>query len=169
MKEIHWDSIIKDAWTEPNHPQQNLVEGGAIKYLKSRAKTLMKEAIMENDFLKNLSPQQVRHWCWWWIVLTSVMTRWGMLWTRCRRWEFLTDVTWSEKVRLSYKSPFRGLIKPSFISVLVRGHRVLSLRRGRGAVWSHKGGKDSRKPWSRKGVKIRKATKKAFKFFLSIC
>ena len=26
-----------------------------------RAKTLMKEAIMENDFLKNLSPQQVRH------------------------------------------------------------------------------------------------------------
>lgn len=25
-----------------------------------RAKTLMKEAIMENDFLKNLSPHQVR-------------------------------------------------------------------------------------------------------------
>ena len=41
IQEIHRDLIIKDKFTEPCHPQQNPAEGGAIKYLKSRADTLM--------------------------------------------------------------------------------------------------------------------------------
>ena len=41
IQEIQWDLIIKDKFTEPHHPQQNPAEGSAIKFLKSKANTLM--------------------------------------------------------------------------------------------------------------------------------
>ena len=41
IQEIHQDLLIKDEWTEPHHPHQNPVEGGAIKFLKSRSTVLM--------------------------------------------------------------------------------------------------------------------------------
>ena len=40
-----------------------------------RAKTLMKEAIMENDFLKNLSPQQVKMILFYTFDMTSGIFR----------------------------------------------------------------------------------------------
>ena len=41
VKDINRDLVIRDEFTEPHHPQQNPVEGGAIKFLKSRATMLM--------------------------------------------------------------------------------------------------------------------------------
>jgi len=41
IMEINRENCIKDEFTEPHHPHQNPVEGGAIKYLKSKSKTLM--------------------------------------------------------------------------------------------------------------------------------
>ena len=35
VKEINRECLIRDQFTEPNHPQQNPVEGQAIKFLKS--------------------------------------------------------------------------------------------------------------------------------------
>ena len=41
IKKIHRELIIKDEFTEPHQPQHDPAKGGAIKFLKSRADTLM--------------------------------------------------------------------------------------------------------------------------------
>jgi hypothetical protein len=41
MKEINWEFIVKDSFSEPNSPWQNPVEARSIRWLKGTAQVLM--------------------------------------------------------------------------------------------------------------------------------
>ncbi len=41
MQEINREFMVKDQYTEPYHPQQNLVESSAIRYLKGQTHVLL--------------------------------------------------------------------------------------------------------------------------------